>query len=31
VITREVPEENWMVDRLTVPELKVELKAEREQ
>jgi len=29
VIVHEVPEENWMVDRLTVPELKAKLRAER--
>jgi len=29
VIIHEVPEENWMVDRLTLPELKARLKAER--
>ena len=28
VIVHEVPEENWMVDRLTVPELKAKLRAE---
>jgi len=29
VIIHEVPEENWMVDRLTIPELKAKLKAEK--
>jgi 4-oxalocrotonate tautomerase family enzyme len=29
VIIHEVPEESWMVDRLTVPELKAKLKAEK--
>lgn len=30
VIIHEVPVENWMVDRLTLPELKAKLMAERE-
>lgn len=29
VIIHEVPEENWMVDRLTIPELKAKLLAEK--
>lgn len=29
VIIHEVPVENWMVDRLTLPELKAKLKAEK--
>jgi len=29
VIIHDVPEENWMVDRLTLPELKVKLAAEK--
>ncbi len=29
VIIHEVPEENWMVDRLTMPELKAKLRAEK--
>ena len=29
VIIHEVPPENWMVDRLTLPELKAKLKAEK--
>jgi hypothetical protein len=29
VIIHEVPETNWMVDRLTLPELKSKLKAEK--
>ena len=29
VIIHEVPEESWMVDRLTVPKLKAKLKAEK--
>ena len=29
VIINEVPAENWMVDRLTLPELKAKLKAEK--
>ena len=29
VIINEVPEENWVVDRLTLPELKARLTAER--
>ncbi len=30
VIIHEVPVENWMVDRLTLPELKAKLAAEKE-
>jgi 4-oxalocrotonate tautomerase family enzyme len=30
VIIHEVPVENWMVDRLTLPELKAKLMAEKE-
>ena len=30
VIIHEVPEANWMVDRLTLPELKTKLKAEKQ-
>ena len=29
VIIQEIPPENWMVDRLTLPELKAKLKAEK--
>ena len=29
VIIHEVPTENWMVDRLTLPELKAKLRAEK--
>ena len=29
VIIHEVPDENWMVDRLTLPELRAKLKAEK--
>ena len=29
VIIHEVPEANWMVDRLTLPELKAKLQAEK--
>jgi 4-oxalocrotonate tautomerase family enzyme len=29
VIIHEIPPENWMVDRLTLPELKAKLMAER--
>ena len=29
VIVHEVPAENWMIDRLTLPELKAKLMAER--
>lgn len=29
VIIHEIPEQNWMVDRLTVPELKAKLMAEK--
>lgn len=29
VIIHEIPPENWMVDRLTLPELKAKLKAEK--
>ena len=29
VIIHEVPEENWMVDRLTITELKAKLKTEK--
>ena len=29
VIIHEVPVENWMVDRLTLPELKAKLKGEK--
>jgi 4-oxalocrotonate tautomerase family enzyme len=31
VIIHEVPVENWMVDRLTLPELKAKLMAERRE
>jgi len=30
VIIHEIPPENWMVDRLTLPELKAKLMAEKE-
>ena len=29
VIIHEIPPENWMVDRLTLPELKAKLRAEK--
>lgn len=29
IIVHEVPPENWMVDRLTIPELKARLKQEK--
>ncbi len=29
VIIQEVPDANWMVDRLTLPELRAKLKAEK--
>ena len=29
IIIHEIPEQNWMVDRLTIPELKAKLMAEK--